>query len=116
MSVYFCLTKPTRTDAEECFGQIINTLRNVPGLPTPEGTSTQKKFVEQYLMGEMRRELKCDEVPTEEPTLSHENILKLECNINITTNFMLTGIMNVCVFPSSASSSLISSCSPLTKR
>ncbi|KAF9468278.1 hypothetical protein BDZ94DRAFT_1183855 [Collybia nuda] len=82
-------------DAEECFGQIVNSLRNVPGLPSPNGTSTEtKKFVDQYLMGVMRRELKCDEAPTEEPTISHENILKLECNINMTTNFMLTGIMN----------------------
>lgn len=73
----------------------MNTLRNVPGLPSPDGASTEtKKFVDQYLMGVMRRELKCKEAPTEEPTVSHENILKLECNINITTNFMLTGIMN----------------------
>ena len=55
------------TDAEECFGQIINTLRNVPGLPASAGSSSAetasagatetKKFVEQYLMGQMRREL-----------------------------------------------------------
>lgn len=51
-------------DAEECFGQIINTLRNVPGLPGPSsvavetaGAEVTKKFVEQYLMGQMRREL-----------------------------------------------------------
>lgn len=89
------MTNRISTDAEECFGQIVNTLRNVPGLPSPDGASTEtKKFVDQYLMGVMRRELKCKEAPTEEPTVSHENILKLECNINITTNFMLTGIMN----------------------
>ena len=53
------------TDAEECFGQIVTTLRNVPGLSTqasvvPESevaATHPKKFVEQYLMGEMRREL-----------------------------------------------------------
>lgn len=57
------------TDAEECFGQIIHTLRNVPGLPnsptssssptveSAAGATETKKFVEQYLMGQMRREL-----------------------------------------------------------
>lgn len=57
-------------DAEECYSQIISTLRNVPGLTAgPDDTlvaggaagdptaTPGKKFVEQYLMGEMRREL-----------------------------------------------------------
>ncbi|KAF8064043.1 hypothetical protein FPV67DRAFT_199304 [Lyophyllum atratum] len=89
-------------DAEECLGQIINTLRNVPGLPSGSSLSTPsemavpspKKFVEQYLMGEIRRELTCDEAPEEGSSVTHETVLKIECNINITTNFMLTGIMN----------------------
>ncbi|GLB44135.1 putative peptidase C19 family protein [Lyophyllum shimeji] len=85
-------------DAEECLGVIINTLRNVPGVPSgatpsePSAVST-KKFVEQFLMGEMRRELTCDEAPEEPPSVSHESVLKIECNIDITTNFMITGIM-----------------------
>ncbi|KAG5726473.1 Ubiquitin carboxyl-terminal hydrolase 6, partial [Termitomyces sp. T112] len=89
-------------DAEECFGQIINTLRNVPGLDgdgsssgtSPQATADTKKFVEQYLMGEMRRELTCDEAPEEQSSVTTENVLKIECNISISTNFMLTGIMN----------------------
>ncbi|KNZ75560.1 Ubiquitin carboxyl-terminal hydrolase 6 [Termitomyces sp. J132] len=91
-------------DAEECFGQIINTLRNVPGLDgdgsssgtSPQATADTKKFVEQYLMGEMRRELTCDEAPEELSSVTTENVLKIECNISISTNFMLTGIMNAC--------------------
>ncbi|KAG5338160.1 hypothetical protein C0989_008146, partial [Termitomyces sp. Mn162] len=91
-------------DAEECFGQIINTLRNVPGLDgdgsssgtSPQATADTKKFVEQYLMGEMRRELTCDEAPEEQSSVTTENVLKIECNISISTNFMLTGIMNAC--------------------
>ena len=51
-------------DAEECFGQIITTLRNIPGLSPQAATPVDselaatrpKKFIEQYLMGEMRRE------------------------------------------------------------
>lgn len=51
-------------DAEECYGEIIQTLRNVPGL-NEKGESTgtgaaaaanRTKFVEQFFMGEMRRE------------------------------------------------------------
>lgn len=51
------------SDAEECYSFIIQTLRNVPGL-TSDGTSIatsaqaemgSKRFVEQYMMGEMRR-------------------------------------------------------------
>ncbi|KAF9450746.1 cysteine proteinase [Macrolepiota fuliginosa MF-IS2] len=89
-------------DAEECFSFIIQTLRNVPGL-SPEGTSLAtsaqadvgtKRFVEQYLVGEMRRELTCDEAPEESANILTEPVLKIECNINITTNYMLAGIMN----------------------
>jgi ubiquitin carboxyl-terminal hydrolase 14 len=46
-------------------------------------------------MGEMRRELTCDEAPEEPASVTTEQVLKIECNISITTNFMLTGIMNV---------------------
>ncbi|XP_006455692.1 hypothetical protein AGABI2DRAFT_195095 [Agaricus bisporus var. bisporus H97] len=89
-------------DAEECLSFIVQTLRNVPGL-TNEGTSLatsaqadvgSKKFVEQYLMGEMRRELTCDEAPEEPASVSTEQVLKIECNINITTNYMVPGILN----------------------
>ena len=51
-------------DAEECYACILNTLRNVPGLDasgSSSGTGAEaqiggKKFVDQFLMGEMRRE------------------------------------------------------------
>lgn len=39
--------------------------------------------------------LKCDEAPEEPSTVSTEKVLKIECNISITTNFMLSGIMDV---------------------
>lgn len=59
-----CKILTVHLDAEECYSFIIQTLRNVPGL-TPEGTSLatsaqadvgSRRFIEQYLMGEMRRE------------------------------------------------------------
>ena len=33
-----------------------NALKEVPGLPSASGENASKKFVEQYMMGEMRRE------------------------------------------------------------
>ncbi len=43
-------------DAEECWVQLTNSLKEVPGLPGPSGQTSTRKFVEQYLTGEMRRE------------------------------------------------------------
>jgi hypothetical protein len=42
-------------DAEECYSQLVNSLRDVEGLPG-SATSSSKKFIEQYMMGQMRRE------------------------------------------------------------
>jgi len=69
-----------------------NALKEVP-LHSGSETSS-KKFVESFMMGQMRRELKCDEAPDEPVSISSENVLKIECNINSSTNYMLTGIMN----------------------
>ena len=52
------------SDAEECYSAIVNSLRNVPGLDiTGKSVATgaeavigQKRFIEQYMMGEMQRE------------------------------------------------------------
>lgn len=41
-------------DAEECWVQVTNALKDVPGLPGPSSETPAKKFVEQYMMGEMR--------------------------------------------------------------
>ena len=38
--------------------------------------------------------LSCDEAADEPKGISSEQVLKIECNISITTNFMLTGIMS----------------------
>jgi len=41
------------------------------------------------------RRLKSPEAPDEEPTVQLEKIVKLECNININTNYMSQGINSV---------------------
>lgn len=43
--------------------------------------------------------LKCDESPEEPSTVTIERVLKVECNITVSTNYMHTGIMDVSVSP-----------------
>ncbi|EMD31068.1 hypothetical protein CERSUDRAFT_120121 [Gelatoporia subvermispora B] len=81
-------------DAEEAWSQLVTTLKVVPGLPESSGAAANKTFVEQFMTGEILRELKCDEAPDEPPTSTVEKILKLSCNITINTNYMLTGILD----------------------
>lgn len=40
--------------------------------------------------------MKCEEAPEEPATVTTEKILKLECNITKDTNYMHTGILDVC--------------------
>jgi len=44
-------------DAEECWVKIADALKDVP-LEASSSTSSGKKFVEAYMMGQMRRELR----------------------------------------------------------
>ncbi len=55
--------------------------------------------------------LTCDEAPEEPSSVSTEQVLKIECNITISTNYMLSGIMNVRIvryFPSPSLNRLVS--------
>ncbi|KAJ3859525.1 hypothetical protein EV359DRAFT_50719 [Lentinula novae-zelandiae] len=101
-------------DAEECYSQVLNSVRDVevPDIlirPGAVNGGQRKRFVEQYMMGEMRRELSSPEAPDEPPTVSNEKIMKIECNINSQTNYMHSGIM-------SALTSVISKTSPTLGR
>ncbi|KAG1740649.1 cysteine proteinase [Suillus lakei] len=80
-------------DAEECWTQLANGLKEVPGIDATGATiAGGRRFVDQFMMAEMRRELKCDEAPEEPSTVTIEKVLKIECNISATTNYMHTGI------------------------
>ncbi|KAJ3487917.1 hypothetical protein NLI96_g3205 [Meripilus lineatus] len=81
-------------DAEECWVQMTNSLKDVPGLPGPSGSAPTKNFVEQYMTGELRRELKCRDAPEEPPSVTFEKVLKIECNITIQTNYLHSGVMD----------------------
>ncbi|RPD63335.1 cysteine proteinase [Lentinus tigrinus ALCF2SS1-6] len=80
-------------DAEECWVQMTNALKEVQGLPGPSSGSANAKFVEQFMTGELRRVLKCDEAPEEPESVAIEKVLKISCNISNAVNYMQQGIM-----------------------
>ncbi|KAH9031899.1 hypothetical protein EDB85DRAFT_2238762 [Lactarius pseudohatsudake] len=80
-------------DAEECWTQVTNRLRDVPGASTLGSSSTRTKFIDQYMTGTLIRTLSSPEAPDEPPSVNEESVLKVECNITVSTNFMLSGIM-----------------------
>jgi hypothetical protein len=44
-------------DADECYGRIVDSLSDLPGpMPSASSAAAGKKFVEQFLMGEIKRE------------------------------------------------------------
>ncbi|EJF59278.1 cysteine proteinase [Dichomitus squalens LYAD-421 SS1] len=82
-------------DAEECWVQLTNSLKDVQGLPGPSSESATGKFVEQYMTGELRRTLKLkeSEASDEPESVSYEKVLKISCNISNAVNYMQQGIM-----------------------
>jgi ubiquitin carboxyl-terminal hydrolase 14 len=76
-------------DAEECWSQILSILRT--NVKTP---GSDKSFVDTFMSGSMTSTLTCDE-STDEPAVSTtESFLKLNCHIEISTNFMRDGILS----------------------
>ncbi|KAF7373602.1 Ubiquitin carboxyl-terminal hydrolase [Mycena sanguinolenta] len=82
-------------DADECLTTIVTSLGSVPGHTASGELETNRKFVQQFMMGEMIRTLKCDDVAAadEPPSTSTESVLKITCNIDSTVNFMASGIL-----------------------
>ena len=72
-------------------------VRLAPGMIMARSAESTKLTIShayaQYSLLNVR--LKCDEAPEETPSVNVERILKVECNININTNYMHNGIMNV---------------------
>ncbi|KAI9088744.1 hypothetical protein DFS34DRAFT_421316 [Phlyctochytrium arcticum] len=81
-------------DAEECWGQIVNALgEKVPGFTKDGEGDSGKKFVEQYMTGELINSLTCDEAPEESPSISTDTFNKLRVNIGAgVSTYMLTDI------------------------
>ncbi|KAH9920848.1 cysteine proteinase [Epithele typhae] len=80
-------------DAEECWTQMATALKDVQGLPGPSSGSANAKFIEQYMTGEVKRILKCEETPEEPESIAYEKVLKIACNISNAVNYMQQGIM-----------------------
>jgi ubiquitin carboxyl-terminal hydrolase 14 len=76
-------------DAEECWSQILQILRT-----TVKTEGQEKSFVDTYMAGRMSSSLACDETTDEPVTSTAEDVLKLNCHIGITTNFMRDGILD----------------------
>ncbi|KAF7307775.1 Ubiquitin carboxyl-terminal hydrolase [Mycena kentingensis (nom. inval.)] len=81
-------------DADECLTTIVQALGTVPGQTAAGELDTNKKFVEQFMTGQMIRTLKCADpaASAEAASTSTENVLKITCNIDATVNFMASGI------------------------
>ena len=91
-------------DADEAWTQLISALR--AALPRKEGDA----FIDKYMGVELSKtyvdglcpgrtsaddRLTCAETDAEPSTTSAEQVLKLECNISISTNFLASGILDV---------------------
>ncbi|KAJ9101625.1 hypothetical protein QFC20_005154 [Naganishia adeliensis] len=77
-------------DADETWTQTISSLHE-----TLRPDSTAMSCVDQYLGVKLQQTLSCNEAPEEPPAIKFESASKLECNITIDTNHLLTGIKNV---------------------
>ncbi|KAI0277826.1 cysteine proteinase [Russula aff. rugulosa BPL654] len=80
-------------DAEECWTQLTNHLRDVPGVSIPGTNSSRSAFIDQYMTGTLVRTLSSPEAPEEPPSVSEEKVSKVACDITANTNFMVSGIM-----------------------
>lgn len=80
-------------DADECWSQILTSLAS-GGLGKDIGGWTNK-----FMAAEMTTTLTCDEAPEEPSSMAKEKIMKLQCNISGTTNYVHTGIKDVRVVP-----------------
>jgi ubiquitin carboxyl-terminal hydrolase 14 len=88
-------------DAEEAWSQIVSQLRQKLKIKdTPEDSSSEAQkevsFIDRYMSGTLDSVLECDEQAAkdaEEPLITSDVFLKLDCHIGKDTNHMSDGIM-----------------------
>lgn len=78
-------------DADEMWTQTISSLHSALQIP---GDSTGASFVDKYLATDLQQTLTCDEAPEEPPVVKTDRVFKLDCNISINTNYLISGIMD----------------------
>lgn len=81
----------SQQDAQEAWSSIVNAVKGNLRVGAQDG---EGRFVDQFMTGEMQTTLKSAEAPAEEPTVSKDKFLEIKCNINSTTNYMVSGIMD----------------------
>lgn len=77
----------TDSDADEAWTALISALR--ASLPGSKGDGS---FVDEWMAIQLTKKMSSPEAPEEPASFSHEKVLKLECNITINTNFLMSGI------------------------
>ncbi|KAI0028729.1 hypothetical protein K488DRAFT_80533 [Vararia minispora EC-137] len=82
-------------DAEECWSKILQAVRDIPAIPGGKGApNPQDKFVDSFMGATLVRELKSEEAPEEEVSVTTDKVYKIECNIGMATNYLHSGIMD----------------------
>lgn len=82
-------------DAEEAWSQIISQLKQKLQIPTADGK--EDSWIDKYMEGEFVTALECDEEAAQEageqPKITKEPFLKLNCHIDGQTNHLVDGIV-----------------------
>ncbi|KAK5626916.1 hypothetical protein RRF57_002631 [Xylaria bambusicola] len=85
-------------DAEEAWSQILSQVRQKLRVKDTTDATSDVSFIEKYMSGEFTSELACDEPAAreggEQPIVSKDAFLKLNCHIDATTNHLRDGIVN----------------------
>nr|XP_018265789.1 uncharacterized protein I303_02163 [Kwoniella dejecticola CBS 10117]OBR87947.1 hypothetical protein I303_02163 [Kwoniella dejecticola CBS 10117] len=81
--------RPCQQDADEAWTQLLSALKLSLG-----GASGNDNAVDKMMGLELTSKLQCAEAPEEPASTSKERQLKLQCNISINTNFLVSGILD----------------------
>ncbi|KAI9353254.1 hypothetical protein DFJ73DRAFT_828813 [Zopfochytrium polystomum] len=81
-------------DAEECWGEIVSALAdNVPSVTEDGQVVPDRKFVDQYLTGEVISTITCDDAPQEPPTVEVSTFRQQKVNIGSgVSTYMVTDL------------------------
>lgn len=84
------LLRLTVPDADEAWTLLVSALRS--GI---SGDHAPRHFIDDWMALELTKTLSTTDAPDESPSVTTEKALKLECNITINTNFLMSGILDV---------------------
>lgn len=79
-------------DANECWTELTRILQQY--LKPLSETSKHANLIDEYFSGLLEVEMKCDENPEEEASISNENFLQLSCFISQDVRYMQAGLIS----------------------